>query len=534
MFDWLMMLFPEFSTTTGMLTWFVMVIVWAIAIAALFWIVRRRSEVKARIAALRQLVAAASGQASQCELRRAANDSDAVVRAVWTEFDETLVTIGDPERLHNTVDAEVYFNERTLAADLTGNRLLAAVPSILTAFGVLGTFLGLVVGLSGLHASDALTGTAEADSLAVGIEELIGAAGTAFVTSVWGVVASIIVNVVEKLAERWAAGEIAQIQVDIDGVFSKLTPESTLVRIEAASVEAQYALQTLDEKIGDRLQIGIDSMSDKLNEAIVSSIGPAMEQLVSRTTSQGAEVFESLVERFASSFTDLGDRQARAMENAAGALGRRLDELGSSITAVRETYELTLAELGALRDALGTSAAKLSGSADALDQAGARLANATSEAGSMLSGASDRLGVMMQRTAGQLGRLAEEREAAEKTHSALALTAAGMHSATERFADRLEDFGDVQRRFHSDIEATASTMANLLRGQVETLEERASSWLTAYAQQVERQVADRMGVWNTHSQEYANQMLNVAGALNDVIESLDSRLPLPVEAKEIA
>lgn len=67
---------------------------------------------------------------------------------LWNEFDETLVEVDG--QLKNTVDASHFFNTATLAKNLVGNRFLAAGPGIITGLGVLGTFLGLQLGLGHL------------------------------------------------------------------------------------------------------------------------------------------------------------------------------------------------------------------------------------------------------------------------------------------------------------------------------------------------------------------------------------------------
>src|SRR5690606_41026188 len=74
-----------------------------------------------------------------------------VTGALWREFDESLVYSADKTRLSNTLDAEHFFNNYTLAYGLTSSRLLAAAPTFLTAIGVLGTFLGLKFGLKVLQ-----------------------------------------------------------------------------------------------------------------------------------------------------------------------------------------------------------------------------------------------------------------------------------------------------------------------------------------------------------------------------------------------
>ena len=59
-----------------------------------------------------------------------------------------LVLVESRSRLFNTIDAPHFFNTYTLARGLTENRLVAAMPGILTAIGVVGTFAGLQMGLA--------------------------------------------------------------------------------------------------------------------------------------------------------------------------------------------------------------------------------------------------------------------------------------------------------------------------------------------------------------------------------------------------
>lgn len=84
-----------------------------------------------------------------------------LLKPLWQEFDETLVRSRDGQRIFNTYDAAYFFNPTTLAPGLTENRLLAAMPGILTALGVLGTFIGLQMGLTQVGGTGALTGGAD-------------------------------------------------------------------------------------------------------------------------------------------------------------------------------------------------------------------------------------------------------------------------------------------------------------------------------------------------------------------------------------
>ena len=86
-------------------------------------------------------------------------------------------------------DVTQYINEDTVIYALGASRLAEITPGVLTSLGILGTFLGLVMGLSGLNLN-----AADTSALLAAMEKLIGGMSTAFLTSIAGVIASILFN----------------------------------------------------------------------------------------------------------------------------------------------------------------------------------------------------------------------------------------------------------------------------------------------------------------------------------------------------
>ena len=86
-------------------------------------------------------------------------------------------------------DVSQYINEDTVIYAAGVTRLADITPGILTSLGILGTFMGLVMGLSGLNLN-----AADTAALLAAMEKLIGGMSTAFLTSIAGVIASICFN----------------------------------------------------------------------------------------------------------------------------------------------------------------------------------------------------------------------------------------------------------------------------------------------------------------------------------------------------
>lgn len=97
---------------------------------------------------------------------------------------------------------DIYFNSDTLYKELNvntftnehiQNQKLMDIPTILVSIGVLGTFLGLILGIS-----SASSGLASSDSnvARASLEDLLGGAGLAFTTSLAGLGCSLVFNII--------------------------------------------------------------------------------------------------------------------------------------------------------------------------------------------------------------------------------------------------------------------------------------------------------------------------------------------------
>ncbi|HBP80456.1 MAG TPA: chemotaxis protein [Halomonas sp.] len=279
---------------------------------------------------------------------------------LWVEFDESLVYSPDKDKLYNTLDADHFFNGKTLAYGLASSRLLAATPTFLTAIGVLGTFIGLTIGLRGLQVN-----ADDVDTLRLGIASMINGAAIAFLTSVWGVGLSLLLNVIEKLVERRALKRINELQHKIDFLYPRMPAEHSLIHIAESSQASKESLQELHERIGDRLQETVSGMSDAMQQAISDSLNnvmaPAIQSLVDNASNQSNEVLEKLVSNFMEGMKTAGSEQTKALGTAAEevnqavtSMSTRMDDLFTKLTEQQqrsgEHVETTSRELSGQLD----------------------------------------------------------------------------------------------------------------------------------------------------------------------------------------
>lgn len=275
-------------------------------------------------------------------LERAMGHRRLEVGKLWREFDESLVFSGDRAKLFNTLDAEHFFNTKTLATGLTESRLLAAAPSFLVAIGVLGTFVGLSLGLADLHLQGDL------EQLQKDMEKMISGASTAFSTSIFGVFLSLLVNFGEKSLEHRVRRAVHSLQQKIDFLYPRIPAEQSLVEIADATQSASVSLQELHERIGDRLQESIEGISQAMQEAVTDALNkvmaPALESLAQRASDQSTVVLEQLVGQFMEKFGEAGREQGAAMSKVAQDVTTAVDGMRSQLDRVFESIEASRAD----------------------------------------------------------------------------------------------------------------------------------------------------------------------------------------------
>jgi ABC-type transporter Mla subunit MlaD len=343
-------LFPDFSTLAAypetaeqLSAQFVAVL---ISVAILFLLISLISALKAnyRINWVRKSLKNETSK-SVVMNRQGLRDKASKVRHnaghLWKEFDETLVEAraGEEVHLYNIYDASHFFNGSTIARGTTESRMLAAVPGFLTALGVIGTFVGLQLGLSELNIGN----DAAVQDMKAGLAHVISGAKIAFMTSVWGVSLSVLFNFVEKWLESFTLSRIHRLQVRIDEIFPRFSAEVQLQKIAEDGSESREALQGLAERIGEKMQESLIEATNGIQRGLEASLekimAPAINKLVNETTDGSQKALEQLVHGFMDKFGEQGDTQRKAMDEASKGVGEALFSMTQTLEGLFDNLE---------------------------------------------------------------------------------------------------------------------------------------------------------------------------------------------------
>lgn len=158
--------------------------------------------------------------------------SDAL-KSQWISYKSTF---GFGELNKTVEDAADYFNENSLILNNSNFRFFLALPNTFVGFGILGTFVGLVFGISGFDTSNSTV-------IKEGITELLAGMGTAFYTSIFGMAASIGFNLFEKNRFHSAFKKI-------NILSDKLNSEFRISRTEMEIHHSKIQLELIQESFG--------------------------------------------------------------------------------------------------------------------------------------------------------------------------------------------------------------------------------------------------------------------------------------------
>ncbi len=244
-----------------------------------------------------------------------------------------------------TVDAAEVFRESALAPAFSSSRLVLAIPAILTGLGVLGTFVGLQLGIGSLD----LKNPANLDK---SIVPLIEGCAVAFSSSVWGVLASLLFSWWEKAWEGFALGRIRKIHIRVDALFPRYVPEEAMSELERASRSTEELLKGLAVAIGAEMQQAIGRLGSEIKDAVSNATaeghGPLMEK--------SAELLSSALTMELSKLKDqIGSMSDRFSEGFNGAS----DGLMKSVQGFQPTVEALSGAVGDAQRTVADAVAKL-------------------------------------------------------------------------------------------------------------------------------------------------------------------------------
>ena len=164
---------------------------------------------------------------------------------------------GEKPDIYNREQFDKYVNIETLFPNISNGNIAA----ILTSLGILGTFMGVALGLHGFSMD-----IHHPENLAPEITNLLSGMKTAFITSIVGLILAIIVTFLNGVIIIIANMMVNKIVDTVDSIVDRGRPEELLVKIEGHLNQGQNAISNAIKESG--IISELKDMTHQLTEAL--------------------------------------------------------------------------------------------------------------------------------------------------------------------------------------------------------------------------------------------------------------------------
>lgn len=274
--------------------------------------------------------------------------NDELFRKAWQEFKESLITPERRDVVYKTDEASLFFSEERLLEQYMNLRFWNSVPAILVGLGILGTFVGLVWGLvpfSGIDWNDT-------EDIQDAIKILLSGVSTAFVTSVWGMLVSLLFNWLEKKGIGKVNHAIANLQGALDLPFTLKTQEEIADKQKYELEQQTAALKSFSTDLADdikgAMREGRQEILSELNKTveafsttileqlkpILERLMEAIEELRQQKEESSAEAIKELIEKFQESLSASTVTQMEELAKTVGEASQSLKDLPDQISVM--------------------------------------------------------------------------------------------------------------------------------------------------------------------------------------------------------
>ena len=263
------------------------------------------------------------GQATNVELIGKQIMTSQKLSHCWSEFAETLHPQSAPDdmgqervaRWRSTVPAEVFFNVETLVAIELKTEYFKHQPGILTGIGILGTFIGLLRGLSNFSVSS------DPEKVRISLDTLILGVREAFYMSAAAIGLAMLTTLVEKLCVTGRIKQVEELCQLLDSLFEGGAGEEYLARlVKAGESSATQTAQLKDALVSDLKEM-LTEMIRQQTEAIAGSFSESSKAQIVTTEQSGDRIAQAI-----------SDSLSEPLQKIASAVNTTTDTNGEVVT----------------------------------------------------------------------------------------------------------------------------------------------------------------------------------------------------------
>ena len=453
------------------------------------------------------------------ELREWMNE-DKYLKDSWREFEETLLLPGedfdgDKEVIMNTHLPAVYFNQKNLLLPNINLRYYNALPNILTGLGIVGTFIGLTVGISlaapGLNSND-IKDAKEA------LNTLLDGASLAFITSIVGLLTSLVFSAYEKRYIHLFNSTCQKLNSALDARVEYFSAERLASKNLAESQKQSLALQTFANDLAV-------SLGQVIEQHVTQPMISAIDELRTDQKSASDETVSKVMGEFA--------------DKIAGAAGEEMKAFASTIKTMSDSLESQVESLTKGQDEMqkaaqnavsGMSTAMAEGSAkinEGIDEAVNSLLNSVEKSinsvTQQLDDASQKLASNLQQGLEQFDNILLKLTDTASHYQAMTDANKTLYSDISESIRVIGELSEKANQTNLDFQRTAETFQNYIQSLNNTSANLADSTSSVDSTlSTLREVQEQMTqVWNKYEERFSDLDTTLENLFRNVSSGLE-------------
>lgn len=257
----------------------------------------------------------------------------------WREYRETLIDPDptDPEsNFKNSIQPFKFFSFEEILRTEINLRFFHSVPGKLTGLGVLGTFLGLALGIQSIGGT-----YGDSQKLIQGIDNLLSGAGAAFYTSIAGIISSILFSGIEKAILSKVENDFYLFLTTLEKCLEFQTKERIAEQALKEARKQTVHLANFSQDLSSALMDYVDTVVNRVGSQVIapsfSSLIEEVRSLKEVQSNASEELLKDLANKMTGGLKENASAQFKSIETALESFQSSLPLLVSNMQSAQET-----------------------------------------------------------------------------------------------------------------------------------------------------------------------------------------------------
>ncbi|CAB3690808.1 anti-phage ZorAB system protein ZorA [Paraburkholderia rhynchosiae] len=274
----------------------------------------------------------------------------APLKHLWLEYRDTLHALrrtanGTPET-RATLPAETYFTRDVLVDARLFDDFTRHLPGILTGLGIIGTFAGLLQGLSGFDPSNPTKAVS-------GLTPLLAGVSHAFIASAVAICCAMGVTFLSRLTLAYLYGLVEKLNHAIDALYNTGAGEEYLARLVHASEKSEAHAAQLKDAMVEDLSRMMTNLVERQIEAQAKASVMLGEHIGQTINSSLAAPLQRMTDAMEQTSRGNGEAVNGMLESMLTSFMAKLeDTFGGQMRGANEQIERSLGAMQAVQDSM--------------------------------------------------------------------------------------------------------------------------------------------------------------------------------------